>query len=97
MIQIIIVIISIILLLLLKEYLSNNFYISDIISNCVSEVFQNKKVFINENENRFILFKRNDSVSDMKILNIRHLLIYILNYKSVNVLYLLIVLKLLIY
>jgi hypothetical protein len=71
MIQIIIVIISIILLLLLKEYLSNNFYISDIISNCVSEyVFQNKKVFINENENRFILFKRNDSVSDMKILNI---------------------------
>lgn len=72
MIQIIIVIISIILILiLLKEYLSNNFYISDMMSNCLSEyVFQNKKVFINENENRFILFKRNDSVSDMKILNI---------------------------
>lgn len=72
MIQIIIVIISIILILiLLKEYLSNNFYISDMMSNCLSEyVFQNKKVVINENENRFILFKRNDSVSDMKILNI---------------------------
>ena len=57
MIQIIIVIIMISILLLLKEYLC--FYdISD------------KKVVINENENRFILFKKNDSVSDMKILNI---------------------------
>ena len=57
MIQIIIVIIIISILLILREYMC--FYdISD------------KKVIINENENRFILFKKNDSVSDMKILNI---------------------------
>ena len=57
MIQIIIVIILISILLLLREYMC--FYdISD------------KKVVINEHKNRFILFKKNDSVSDMKILNI---------------------------
>ena len=50
----IIIVIIIISILLLREYL----YISD------------KKVVINENENRFILFRKNDSVSDMKILNI---------------------------
>ncbi len=55
MIQIIIVIILISILLLLREYIF-----------CDSD----KKVVINEHKNRFILFKKNDSVSDMKILNI---------------------------
>ena len=59
MIQIIIVIIIISILLLLREYMTNLCF-------CDSD----KKVIINENENRFILFKKNDSVSDMKILNI---------------------------
>ena len=57
MIQIIIVIILISILLLMKEYMTNL---------CDSD----KKVIINEHKNRFILFKKNDSVSDMKILNI---------------------------
>ena len=41
----------------MKEYMTNL---------CDSD----KKVIINEHKNRFILFKKNDSVSDMKILNI---------------------------
>ena len=57
MIQIIIVIIMISILLLMKEYMINL-------------CFYDKKVVINEHKNRFILFKKNDSVSDMKILNI---------------------------
>jgi hypothetical protein len=58
MIQIIIIIIFILLFLFLRN-------IYEII--CEED---NKTVVINENDNQFILFKRNDSVSDMKILNI---------------------------
>jgi hypothetical protein len=60
MIQIIIVIIMISILLLLREYMTNL---------CFYDI-SDKKVVINEHKNRFILFKKNDSVSDMKILNI---------------------------
>jgi len=57
MIQIIIIIIFIFILLFLRS-------IYEIINE------DNKTVVINEDDNQFILFKRNDSVSDMKILNI---------------------------
>ena len=60
MIQIIIVIIIISILLLIKEY----------ILDIIFEEENKSVVVINENKNCFILFKKNDSVSDMKILNI---------------------------
>jgi hypothetical protein len=59
MIQIIIIIIFILLFLFLRN-----------IYEIICEEDNNKTVVINENDNQFILFKRNDSVSDMKILNI---------------------------
>jgi hypothetical protein len=59
MIQIVIIIIFICFFLLLRNYIIDFIFEED-----------SKKVVINENDNQFILFKTNDSVYDMKILNI---------------------------